>query len=672
MARSTPAAQIAHAETQGYSVHQRVQVKNGSGSWVNLSSLQGIDWVSAVEYGEDGGDIDDPVVSLTVEVFRETEAYSLAPLHETSALNVLDDGTTYSPLLHPSREIKWEACTLGISETPATADWQLFFHGYIDRVRWPGTGSKAYLECRDLGARLVDTFIETATSYASAGTAVQTVVQSILTDNSTSVTVYTPSSPGFNITKYIPHGVSVMEACQRLVNDTTGWVARYKWDSGTSAFRFTIYDPDRTKASPDKTLPPTFWMDPHQLDLGIENIRNRVKVLYTDVSTGQRASVTAQDTTSRDQYGGFFRFMEIEEGDDSPIDTSTEAQRLCDAALADLKDPLATMEVETLFYPWLELQDLVRFSANDIHFTTDQDLAITGIRHRVGPVQEDGALSARSFFKVRGQPAGQYTRWLAKETRPTGADRVPYVESLAIVFDEASDIFKIAGSFNPETASAKLQISDDSAFATSWATATVTVVGSVVYSSATITIAMRNKPWYAKATPYNLTGAAGLPGTAATDSVRVEGNVSKKIRISGVSFVEDLAAANPFTRAGSGLSLAGSGISATAWAAVVLPVGSGVTMTGLSVRGNPGAAGPGDSIVAVLKKQDDGSSTTIATATNSTSGSFTTASAGAFTETTTGNTYYIELTSTLGAAADQSYFNYVEVEYTSPTLDSSV
>lgn len=414
MARTTPAAQVAHAESTSFSTHKRVQVRNGSGTWINLSSLQGYNWIDELEYGVD---IDNPWTA-TIKLFREVGALSLAPFMETSVLNRLDDGTTYSPLLDVAREIKIEGATLASGATPASGDWQLFFHGYIDEVQWPELDSRATLICTDLTARLRDTFIETPATYgASGGVLVETVGQSILTDNATGVTLYTPTSPGFNITRYTPAGVSVLEALQRLLNDTTGWPIRSKYDSGTGTFRITLVDPQRSKTVPDKTLPASFYSNVTQLGISLQGIRNKWTTFYTDATTGLRAFVTDDDSASMLRYGGFYRTAEIEEGNDSPIDTAAEATRMNDAALADTKDPLATMEIESLWYPWVELNDLERFTANGIHFDTDQDLAVVGIRHKLGPVLENGEQDDLTYLLVRGTPAGQYTRWLAKDSR---------------------------------------------------------------------------------------------------------------------------------------------------------------------------------------------------------------------------------------------------------------
>lgn len=407
--RTTPAGQITTMDGNNYSVHTRVQVKNGSGTFKDLSSLSGYNWIDEVEWDED---IDQPVAQVRVRLWREVGALSLAPLDTASTLNRLDDGLTYSPLLNLTREIKVEVATLAANATPAAGDWVHVFHGYIDAIDWPKTESHVEVVARDLGGKLADTFIETERTYGStAGIAMETVIQSILTDNSTGVTLYTPTSPGFVITTYVQQKESVLDAARTLAQ-MIGWDVRYKWDSGTSTFRFTLYEPNRTKTLTDKTFNPNFYIDVQQLSIDVAGIRNVVKCIYTDTDTGARSSQSASNAASITKYGR--RYMEIEEPDESPIDTSTEASALVADAVLDLCEPKATMEIETLFWWPVEMGDLYRFASNGIHFDSAQDIAVVSYRHALSMD------SHRTFIKVRGQPCGAYVGWLEREKRNAG------------------------------------------------------------------------------------------------------------------------------------------------------------------------------------------------------------------------------------------------------------
>lgn len=469
--RSSPAGQITTIDGNSYSVHTRVQVKNGSGTWINLASLSGYNWIDSVEWDED---IDQPVAQATVTLWREVGALSLAPLDTTSALNRLDDTVTYSPLLNLTREIKIEVATLAANATPGAGDWVLVFHGYIDTIEWPKTESHVRVIARDLGGKLADTFIESETAYGSGvGVAMETVIQSILTNNSTGVTLYTPVSPGFVITTYVQQKESVLDACRTLAQ-MIGWDVRYKWDSGTSAYRFTLFEPDRTKVAIDKTFAGSFYIDVQQLTVDVAGIRNVVKCIYTDPSSG-RTSQSASNAASITKYGR--RFMEIEEADDSPINSATEATELVTAAVLDLCEPKATMQIETLFWWPVEMGDLYRFSSNAIHFDSNQDLAVVGYRHALSMNEH------RTFITVRGQPCGAYVGWLERDKRVEGEDdrpkRVPAMQwstlsqsgttGTATATIDDPDLIITAVEFRTKIGSAAF-----SAFASTWDTTTGT------------------------------------------------------------------------------------------------------------------------------------------------------------------------------------------------------
>src|SRR5690606_38013056 len=81
---------------------------------------------------------------------------------------------------------------------------------------------------------LVDTFIETQQVYGSSdGMAVETVMQAILDDNSTGVTLYTPSSPGWMLKEFVQAKQPVLDALRQLA-DQIGWDARYRRREATS------------------------------------------------------------------------------------------------------------------------------------------------------------------------------------------------------------------------------------------------------------------------------------------------------------------------------------------------------------------------------------------------------------------------------------------------------
>ena len=228
-------------------------------------------------------------------------------------------------------------------------------------------------------------------------------MQDILTEW-TSLTLYTPVSPSFLVTTYRQQKSSVMDALQQLAA-LIGWVVRPKWDDGTSAFRLTFHEPERSASVAAWTWAVNRYEKVPDFSLSRLHIRNALSLRYTN-ATNVRSQVTAEDATSITDYDR--QFMEIEESEDSPIDTAAEAQAMIDAALLDLKDPIASQELKTFCFWPIQLDDYYQFNANDVHYTANQLFGVTGFRHEFGGGQVD------TFIRTRGKPAGFISPWIQR------------------------------------------------------------------------------------------------------------------------------------------------------------------------------------------------------------------------------------------------------------------
>ena len=271
---------------------------------------------------------------------------------------------------------------------------------------WPtGSGAPITSDTCDL--------FEAGVGSATAGTAVQTCMQAILNDafGAGVITLYTPVSPGWNVKWWLQKRGSVLDALRTLA-EQIGWDVRYKWDSGTSAFRLTLWQPPRSKTVPDRNWAPSEVLDLGSLEQSLESIRNVVRVTYSDSadldSKGfpKRKAVAPTNAGSIAAYGE--RWMEIQESSASNIDTGAEASAMANAILDDLSAPNVDLSVDVLFFPWAELGDLYRFLPDGWRYTQQQDLALVSYEHSVT------GNKARSSFSVRGKPSGGYLRWLAK------------------------------------------------------------------------------------------------------------------------------------------------------------------------------------------------------------------------------------------------------------------
>lgn len=389
-----------------YRVTPRVKVANGSGTMVDLTS-----WMESITIELD---IDQPVSGVTVEFRRDSNTLSLAPLRADSILN-RDDLGNYSPQLDPGRALTIEVATTALASAPAGGDYKLLFVGTLDFVGWEN--SPMVTTARDQGGQLVDRWVETEKTYGSvSGTPIQTVMQQILNDvfgTVNPVTLYVPVDPGFNILRYRQQKQSVMDALFALAQ-TIGWDVRYKFDSGTGTFRLTLSQPPRTKTVPDYTFGPSQYLDITTLNIDRTNIRNVISVSFYNAVTRARIAVVANDPTSITRYGR--RYFEIQEADDSPIDTGSEASTLASSVLSDLKDPKAEHELETHFLWPVELNDLYRQSPNAVHYNSNQDFASVNITHRLSRTKH------RTTIKTRGNPAGAYETW---NSRRAGGGRFP-------------------------------------------------------------------------------------------------------------------------------------------------------------------------------------------------------------------------------------------------------
>lgn len=253
-----------------------------------------------------------------------------------------------------------------------------------------------------------------------AGNPVEQIMQNILNDNQgtgdPSVTLFTPSSPGWNITQFIQQREFSLDAIVALATQI-GWDVRYKWRSGTSQFELTFYLPTRSSPTVNQTFGPSDYLAPTQLKVDINSIRNSVRVIYGDASdlwpdgTPKRKVVEVTDSGSITKYGEMW--MEIQEDQTSQIDTGAEATAFANAALSDCKDPTAELDIPIVHgFPWVELNDYYTFSANGLQFDTDQSLAVTQYSHDFS----DGKM--KTSFQTRGLPTIGATTYLRMSVHP--------------------------------------------------------------------------------------------------------------------------------------------------------------------------------------------------------------------------------------------------------------
>ncbi|MBN1206357.1 MAG: hypothetical protein JXB05_15695, partial [Myxococcaceae bacterium] len=314
--RTLTASQDAALEcAAGYSTFARVKVLRGA-TWHDLTELfeQRLNFLDEVSWTEA---VDSPVGSADVRLRREANGYSLAPLITGSPANLVSG--SYSPLLAEGATFTVEVAVLPLGMAPQA--WTEVFRGRIDEVDAGEEGVS--FTGRDYGGGLLqDTFIEAEAEYGSTmGTAVEDVLQSLLDDNGLSAfTLYTPTSPSWNLGRYIQKCEPVADAMAALARQL-GWEWRYKWLSsgaGTGDFRLWFWSPDRAATVPVATFGPGAYRTLGEVRTSIADVRNAVEGVYLDradldaAGNPKRKTVLVTDATSIAANGR--RFMRVAEG----------------------------------------------------------------------------------------------------------------------------------------------------------------------------------------------------------------------------------------------------------------------------------------------------------------------------------------------------------------------
>lgn len=351
----------------------------------------------SLEYDES---VDAIVAGATVVFRRLSGVDSLAPL------------MTASPPVALGRRIV-------VSIDPGSGTLREVFRGKIDDVDWPERFGDVTVVCRDQAGVIADTWIEEGREYGDTdgNVSLESVMQAVADDNLASPpTLYFPVATSAVVQHvegdppYGPTEQSTLDA-ERALAESIGWTIRYRnFDATANDWKWTVFEPSRTKTVPDHTFGVDDYWDVTTMQQSVVDIRNVVEVAF--VGEGEVLdSVTVTDATSIAAYGR--RYMKITEGSGSPVNTVALATALANAALSDLKDPDALLEIQCrYFWPGEIGVDLYRFTANETHFTDDQDLAVMAFRHRIAVGERP-----TTWILTRGKPSGGVLMW--QRRRPT-------------------------------------------------------------------------------------------------------------------------------------------------------------------------------------------------------------------------------------------------------------
>ncbi|RYZ42972.1 MAG: hypothetical protein EOO71_05610 [Myxococcaceae bacterium] len=408
----------------GYSTHPRVWVRDAAGAWCNLQVLLGFDWVLGVRVNEK---LDAPVAEAEVSLLRSGSAgqrLSLSPLVVNSLVNTSAAGS-FAPLLVEGAYFRIELGLAPLAAVPRAEDYFEVFRGRIDEV--DAGPEELRIAGRDLGGLLQDTTIEVEREYGNdtVGVAVQSIIQALLNDNGmASFGLMTPVDPMSQRGRYVQQVEPVLDAARTLAQ-RIGWDCRMRWQPSVGGYAFTLSAPDRLQVEEDWSYGPDEYGTLDAVTRQLADIRTDVEVVYSDkydldaAGEPKRKKVVASNPTTRSQVGR--RWMQVTEEASSNIDTAAEAQRLADAAIADLSVSSLTVTMTVDPHPGLELADLVLVQPDGVRLDTPQRLAVQELEHQCAT---DG--TARMQLVLRGQPSTSVREWLERDSRPGIAPSAPF------------------------------------------------------------------------------------------------------------------------------------------------------------------------------------------------------------------------------------------------------
>lgn len=435
MRPSTP-AEGALLASRHYVVRRRVAVRDAAGTWRDLdggdAELGPRSWVRSLTWG---ASVEQPVEQGTLALVRSRQRpdtgqrVRLAPL--ARVVPIVDDG---------ARLRAWTAIVppeTARGAEPADA-WRQVVEAVITSVDAGGLAhgsSPNTLTCQfaDVGALIARAQIKEARPYGSeSGTPLADVIAAILSDwvNPAQAGVPTPllvvaEDPDWMVRRYSQSEGSALEAIRALAAQI-GWEVRYQWTGAAGAagtFALVLGPPVRDLAPvPHLVHTSGRILAVPRLETSYENVRTEGALSYVDAASGQRQTVTAEaGPAALGKYGRvFFRLAEDAAGN---IDTAAEAQRMLDAAIADLSAPPVSHDAETR-YDWRAvLGDTHRFAVptpNDPLadlYEQPQTLGVVGYTHSLS------SAGARTTYQLAGRPSGAKGDWQRRsaDALPPGA-----------------------------------------------------------------------------------------------------------------------------------------------------------------------------------------------------------------------------------------------------------
>ncbi|MFW6030447.1 MAG: hypothetical protein ACOCRO_09375, partial [Halanaerobiales bacterium] len=268
-----------------YQVHLNVSIEDVNGNLVDITDLDGVNWVSSLE---GSSDIDNMVETCTIELNREKYNRSLSKFKEDSEYN--EDGA----FIELEREVVIQTAITEPGIDPKSEDWVVIFWGFIDDISL--SSSPMRVECSDLSGRLQRTHIKDERRYGSEverdedgeivsvieDVYMEEVIDEILRDNDLGyiadlMKVEKPTN--FGIYPYTQKKEKVANAIEQLYMEI-GWDFRYKYFRDENIYAPYLYEPDRDGDNPNYIFNPDMYFNVTNLSTNVESIRNIARVYY--------------------------------------------------------------------------------------------------------------------------------------------------------------------------------------------------------------------------------------------------------------------------------------------------------------------------------------------------------------------------------------------------------
>ncbi len=168
MARTFTAGERTNIAAAHADIFGRLEITDPDGTWRDVSTaLSTPDWFDGATLSES---LDANCQTFQATLLRETGALSLAPLMTASTIN-RNGGGTYAPMLDVARQWRLSIAVPAHGVAPLAGDWKVLGQGYIDTVHVSGDRAVITIAGRDLGAKLLDTYITTERQYGASDAA---------------------------------------------------------------------------------------------------------------------------------------------------------------------------------------------------------------------------------------------------------------------------------------------------------------------------------------------------------------------------------------------------------------------------------------------------------------------------------------------------------------------